>query len=141
MTKRSNQPQRPPRYQEHAYANDYDMKEFTRTTIPAQMTLDSLKRVDAELSQVNEELVRAKEELGRIKDEKSALRLENQRLSDELEHATGNKWVLFAIHLMATFCLGIGINLITATGAIYGWVFSGIAFVLELLAFFATKRQ
>lgn len=70
------------------------------------------------------------------------LRLENQRLELELSESNQKSYFLFALSLVATVLVGIGVNIATSTPFGWtGWVMVIIACILEAIAFLSRPKK
>lgn len=70
------------------------------------------------------------------------LQLQNQRLELELNEATRRSYFLFAVSLVATLLVGIGVNIATSSPAGWtGWVMIVAACILEVIAFLLRPQK
>jgi len=65
------------------------------------------------------------------------LKFKNQRLELKLEEANRKGFIVFAIALLATLLIGIGVNVATSSPSNWtGWVMIVAGCILEIIAFF-----
>jgi len=70
------------------------------------------------------------------------LKLQNQRLEMELGEASRKTFLVFALSLLATVMVGIGVNIATsAPNGWTGWVMIISACILEGIAFFSRPQK
>lgn len=70
------------------------------------------------------------------------LNLRNQRLELELGEASRKSYLLFALSLLATVLIGIGVNIATSSpNGWTGWVMIVAACILEVVAFFSRPQK
>jgi hypothetical protein len=87
-------------------------------------TFDLEKRVESLESQVND------------------YKLANQRLELELREASRKSFVMFALSLLATVMVGIGVNIATASPMGWaGWIMIISACLLEGIAYFLRPKK
>jgi F0F1-type ATP synthase assembly protein I len=87
-------------------------------------TFDLEKRVESLESQVND------------------YKLANQRLELELREASRKSFVMFALSLLATVMVGIGVNIATASPIGWaGWIMIISACLLEGIAYFLRPQK
>ena len=70
------------------------------------------------------------------------LRLQNQRLELEVNEASRKSSIMFALSLLATVLIGIGVNIATSVPYAWtGWVMVVAACLLEGIAFFSRPQK
>ncbi len=82
------------------------------------------------------------QKVGNLQSDVHRLQLENQRLGIELEEFQKKSSLLFALSLLATILIGIGINLATTSSdSLAGWILIIAACLIEVIAFFSRPTR
>lgn len=70
------------------------------------------------------------------------LKLQNQRLELELSEVSRKSYLIFALSLLATVLVGIGVNIATSSpNGWTGWVMIVAGCILEVVAFFSRPQK
>jgi hypothetical protein len=82
------------------------------------------------------------EQVKNLESQVTELKLQNQKLEMELGEASRKSYLIFALSLLATVMVGIGVNIATsAPNGWTGWVMIIAACILEGIAFFSRPQK
>jgi hypothetical protein len=112
----------------------FDPKERAKNPPPAYL----LKEKKAFL----ESAIALDEQVKNLESQVTELKLQNQKLEMELGEASRKSYLIFALSLLATVMVGIGVNIATsAPNGWTGWVMIIAACILEGIAFFSRPQK
>lgn len=89
-----------------------------------------------------ESSIALEEQVRNLESQVNELKLQNQKLEMELGEASRKSYLIFALSLLATVMVGIGVNIATsAPNGWTGWVMIIAACILEGIAFFSRPQK
>jgi hypothetical protein len=130
------------RYKSYDWGRPFDPKEY-KNAKAITMLYESWLQSSRELEGAKETINHLNARVDSLEKKFSDLDKEQAILTVKLGDYKRRKWFPFAIQILATLCIGLGINWISngGTTVFYGWIFVFLTVVFEVIAFFINNED